>query len=159
MGRSTFTWFLLSVSAVWAQPGAKIAGGFFTTSDGVKIHYLEAGRGPAIVFVPGWTMPAEIWEPQIRHFSRSHRVAALDPRSQGLSEKPTEGHYPERRAEDIKELVDRLRLAPAVLVGWSMGVPEVLTYVDRFGTSSVRAAVLVDGYIGGDVDAEQRKQM
>lgn len=50
--------------------------GFVTTSDGVKIHYLEAGsaegvtNSPAIQFVPGWTMPADIWEHQIRYLSR-----------------------------------------------------------------------------------------
>ncbi len=138
------------------QEGTGARSGFFTTSDGVRLHYLEAGNGESIVFVPGWTMPAEIWEPQIRHFSTRHRVVALDPRSQGASERPSEGHYPERRAQDVKELVDHLRLAPVVLVGWSLAVPELLTYVDRFGTSSVRALVLVDGIIGEDPDAKKQ---
>ena len=52
----------------------------FVTSDGVRLHYLDAGSGPPLVFVPGWTMPAWIWEPQLSHFSASHRVVALDPR-------------------------------------------------------------------------------
>ena len=131
-----------------ADPYAE--GGFITTSDGVRLHYLEAGSGPSLLFVPGWTMPAEIWEEQIRHFSESYRVIALDPRSQGRSEKVTEGHFPERRARDIHEAVEQLGLAPAVLVGWSLAVSELLTYVDRFGTESIRALVLVDGYIGAD---------
>jgi microsomal epoxide hydrolase len=95
-------------------------------------------------------MPAEIWESQIRHFSSQYRVVAVDPRSQGESGKPTEGHYPERRARDYKELVEQLKLAPTVLVGWSLGVPEVLTYVQEFGTASLRGVVLVDGMIGSD---------
>ena len=41
---------------------------YFQTSDDVTLHYLEAGSGPTIVFVPGWTMPAEIWEHQLRYF-------------------------------------------------------------------------------------------
>ncbi len=121
--------------------------GFFTTSDGVRLHYLEAGSGPPIVFVPGWTMPAEVWQPQIDYFSRRYRVIALDPRSQGDSEKPTEGHYPERRARDIKDLVDHLKLESPVLVGWSMAVPEILSFVDQFGAEKLRAVVLVDGFI------------
>ena len=127
-----------------------VKNGWITTSDGVRLHYLEAGNGQSLVFEPGWTMPAEIWEPQIRHFSQRYRVIALDPRSQGESGQTNEGHYPERRAQDIKELVEQLRLEPAVLAGWSLGVPEVLTYVDRFGTSTLRAVVLVDGPIGSD---------
>src|SRR5574341_603719 len=77
--------------------------GFVTTGDGVRLHYRESGSGPAILFVPGWTMPAEIWEPQIEHFSKRWRVVAMDPRSQGESSQTTEGHYPERRAQDIKD--------------------------------------------------------
>jgi len=148
---------LLATPHVAAAAGVR--DGFVTTSDGVKLHYLESGSGPAIVFVPGWTMPAEIWEPQIAYFAQRHHVVALDPRSQGRSDKPTEGHYPERRAEDIKELVQALNLAPAVLVGWSMGVPELLAYVEQFGTSTVRALVLVDGNIGGEADPKLAEQM
>lgn len=136
------------VSALGAAPPLK--SGFVTTSDGVRLHYLESGAGPAILFVPGWTMPAEIWEPQIAHFAPRYRVVAMDPRSQGVSDRPAEGHYPERRAQDIKEVIDRLKLAPAVLVGWSLAVSELLTYVEQYGTSSVRALVLVDGTIGSD---------
>lgn len=124
--------------------------GFVITRDRIRLHYLESGNGSAILFVPGWTMPAEIWEPQIHHFSRRYRVVAMDPRSQGESTKASEGHHPERRAADIKEVVDQLKLAPVVLVGWSLGVPEALTYVDQFGTATLRAVVLVDGQIGDE---------
>jgi len=133
-----------------AAPAADWKSGFLKTSDGVRLHYLEAGRGQAIVFQPGWTMPAEIWEPQIRGLAARYHVVALDPRAQGASEKTPEGLYAERRAADIKDAVDALHLAPAVLVGWSLGVPEVLTYVGRFGTSTVKAVVLVDGPLGSD---------
>ena len=144
---------LASVSSASANPEAK--SGYFTTSDGVRLHYLEAGSGPPIVFVPGWMNPAWIWEPQIRHFSKKYRVVALDPRSQGESEQVTEGHYPERRAQDVKELMEHLQLPPAVLVGFSMGVPEVLTYVSQFGTEKLRGVVLVDQPISQFLDIEQ----
>jgi non-heme chloroperoxidase len=132
----------------WAQ--SELRSGRFTTSDGVELHYLEAGSGPALVFVPGFTMPAEIWEPQLRHFATSHRVIALDPRSQGRSGKPAEGHYLARRGQDIGELIAHLGAAPAVVVGWSLGVLEVLTYVQESGTANLRAVALVDMFIGVD---------
>jgi non-heme chloroperoxidase len=135
------------------RPSAAFQSGFFTTSDGVRLHYLEAGRGASLVFVPGWTMPAEIWEHQIRFFSRQYHVIALDPRSQGVSGQASEGHHPQRRAQDIFELVRHLRLAPAVLVGWSLGVSELLTYVDDFGTSTIQGLVLIDGFVGSDPKA------
>lgn len=153
--RLVYALSFLILFAPFPASGQEAAGprsGLFTTSDGVQLHYLEAGSGPAIVFVPGWTMPAEIWSEQIQEFSKRYRVVALDPRSQGRSEKVTEGHYPERRARDVYELVQQLGLEPAVLVGWSLGVPELLTYVDQFGTESIESLVLVDGFIGADHD-------
>jgi non-heme chloroperoxidase len=116
----------------------------FTTSDGVKIHYLESGTGPIILFVPGWTMPAEIWQPQIEYFSKKYHVVAVDPRSQGASDKPAEGNYPGRRAQDYKELIDHLGGSPVVMVGWSLAVHEALTYVEMFGTDKLSGLVLVD---------------
>lgn len=133
-----------------AQKTPQTKSGFVTTPDGVRIHYLEAGKGPALLFVPGWTMPADIWEQQITYFSRTHRVVAMDPRSQGLSSQTTEGHYPEARARDIKAVVDQLKLAPVVLVGWSMGVMEAVGYVDQFGNDTLAGLVLVDGFVFGD---------
>jgi microsomal epoxide hydrolase len=154
--------------------------GFVTTTDGVKIHYLEAGHQksfpsaevgnplpagtvatkgniavtnpnqfPTILFVPGWTMPAWIWEKQIAFFSKDYRVVAMDPRSQGESSQTHEGLYPAVRARDIKAVVDKLHMAPVVLVGWSMGVTEVASYLDQFGSSGLAGVVLVDGYAGG----------
>jgi non-heme chloroperoxidase len=136
-------------AAAWPQSEPRSAR--FLTSDGVELHYLEAGSGPALVFVPGWTMPAEIWEPQLRHFARTHRAIALDPRSQGRSQKVQDGHYLSRRAEDIGELIHHLNAAPAVVVGWSLAVLEVLTYAQEFGTEALRAAILVDMFVGQDL--------
>jgi non-heme chloroperoxidase len=119
---------------------------FFKTSDGTRIHYLEAGSGRAIVFIPGWTMPAWIWQKQIDGLSGKYHVIAVDPRSQGESDKPPYGHLPENRAHDYKELVDHLGLKQPVLVGWSMGCGELLKYVEQFGTGNIGAVVLVDGF-------------
>jgi len=147
----------LSAHGQHYQP-AGTGSGFVTTADGVRIHYLEAGprspaaKAPAMLFVPGWTMPAEIWEAQIKYFAKTHRVVAMDPRSQGLSSQTSEGNYPEARARDIKAVVDQLKLAPAVLVGWSMGVAELAAYVEQFGCDTVAGLVLVDGTAGWNLD-------
>lgn len=127
---------------------------FVTTLDGAKIHCLDAGRGPspAVLFVPGWTMPAAIWERQIAHLQPMYRVVAMDPRAQGQSSPAAEGLYPAARARDIKAVADELGLAPFVLVGWSMAVNEVAAYVDQFGTDALKGVVLVDGSAGQDFD-------
>jgi non-heme chloroperoxidase len=140
--------FLVSVPLVLVQVTVAQASipktAFFKTSDGVRIHYLEAGSGRPIVFIPGWTMPAWIWQKQIDQFSRKYHVIAVDPRSQGESDKTTNGHLPEERARDYKELVDQLGLKQPVLVGWSMACGELMKYVEKFGTDNIAGLVLVD---------------
>jgi non-heme chloroperoxidase len=112
---------------------------------------------PSVLFVPGFTMPAWIWEKQIAHFSATNRVVAMDPRSQGESSKTGEGDYPAAQGRDIKAVIEQLHLAPVVLVGWSMGVTEVAAYVDQFGTSGLAGIVLVDGIAGLDLTPEFTK--
>jgi len=136
---------IASVPGVLAQTTTKSA--FFKTSDGISIHYLEAGTGRPIVFIPGWTMPAWIWQKQIDEFSKHYQVIAVDPRSQGESDKPPYGHLPETRARDYKELIDQLGLKHPVLVGWSMACGELIKYAEQFGTDNIRGIVLVDGFV------------
>ena len=129
------------------EGSVEVRDGWFRTSDGVRLHYLVGGYGPTIIFVPGWTMPAQIWQPQLRHFVSSSRVVALDPRSQGRSDRPNDGNFVERRAMDIQELLVHLGDKTAVLVGWSLGVHEVLQLVEQSGTERLAGIVLVDDFI------------
>ncbi len=122
----------------------------FRSSDGVRLHYSVSGAGETIVLVPGWTMPASIWAPQIEHLSTRYRVIAFDPRSQGESAVARSGHNVERRARDIGELIAHLGVARAVLVGWSLGVLELLAYVHAHGDGRVAGLVLVDNSVGED---------
>jgi non-heme chloroperoxidase len=112
---------------------------------------------PSILFVPGFMMPGWIWENQISHFSADYRVVAMDPRAQGESAKTGEGDYPASRARDIKAVIDQLHLAPVVVVGWSMGVIEIASYVDQFGTNGLAGIVLVDGLAGLDLTPDFTK--
>ncbi|MGB2662405.1 MAG: alpha/beta hydrolase [Candidatus Acidiferrum sp.] len=116
-----------------------------------------AHEPPSILFVPGFTIPAWIWENQIAHFSANYRVGAMDLRSQGESSKTGEGDYPAAHARDIKAVIDQLHLAPVVLVGGSMGVPEIAAYVDQFGTSALAGIALVDGVAALDLTPEYIK--
>lgn len=143
---------LLGVPA-YAQTAAlpnNVTDRYFITSDGVRLHYLEAGRSNqhTLVFVPGWTMPAWIWMPQMRAFSRQYRVVAFDPRGQGESAVPASGYEPVRRGKDIAELVAGLRTGPVVIVGWSLGVLDTLASINVAGDANLAGLVLVDNSVG-----------
>ena len=128
-------------------------GRHLVTSDGVRLHYLEscppgAESKPVIAFVPGWSMPATIWQRQLAALGEQHCVAALDPRGQGASDVAPGGYTTARRAEDIREFLGRY--PGAVLVGWSLGALEALEYVRRHGEAALRGLVLVDSSVGED---------
>lgn len=152
-----------------APEGLRVAGarsGFVDTPDGERIHYLEVGperrpdatARPALLFVPGWMLPAEIWAPQLERFGATGRTVAMDPRAQGRSSKARDGLYAAARARDIRAVVEALELRPVVLVGWSMGVTEVVAYVEQFGTDGVAGLVLVDGLAGLDFEPQVAQQ-
>ena len=84
---------ILGVTALPSLPGraeslnAGMHSASFITSDGVRLHVLEAGprgpaaeadRAPVIAFVPGWSMPATVWRAQLAGLGASYRVVALD---------------------------------------------------------------------------------
>lgn len=122
----------------------------FITSDGARLHYLEAGPSEAltVVFVPGWTMPAWIFEQQIDALSDRYHVLALDPRGQGESEVTRFGYTWERRGRDIGELIDHAAQGDVVLVGWSLGVIDSLAWVNQAEDDRIAGLVLIDNSIG-----------
>ena len=136
------------------DPGFVAASRYFRTSDGVNLHYVDArpsrGSGAAnvLVLVPGWTMPAWIFAPQITYFDRFCRVIAFDPRGQGDSEVPAYGYTAARRGQDIAELLDAIGAPKVVLLGWSLGVLDSLAYVASDGAERLSALVLIDNSIG-----------
>jgi pimeloyl-ACP methyl ester carboxylesterase len=119
-------------------------GDFLEIEPGAEIYYEDTGTGSPILFVPGWTFTTEVYRHQISHFSSSHRVVALDPRSQGRSSITLHGNNYLTHAADLSKLIARLDLKDVVLVGWSFGCLETWGYLKLAGTSSVKAIVSID---------------
>jgi microsomal epoxide hydrolase len=121
----------------------------------VSLRTIEAGKPdaqPVLVFIPGWSTSADIWRRQIDTFSKTNRVIAFDPRSEGESTKTTSGNTPETRAQDLHALLERLGARRAVLIGWSQGVQDVAAYVERYGTRDLAGIVLVDAAVSDGAD-------
>jgi pimeloyl-ACP methyl ester carboxylesterase len=140
--RSTLAFAIALVvvgSALLAQEKPKSA--YFTTSDGVKIHYLVKGKGSAVILIHGYTGSAEgNWYRNgiADALARNHLVVALDCRNHGKSDKP-DGPTGRGKAEDVVELMDHLKIQKAHFHGYSMGgaiVQRLLTLIpDRFITA------------------------
>ena len=122
----------------------------------IKMHYIEAGAGDrALVFIPGLSMPAEVWREQIPYFAaRGYRVIAIDPRSHGLTTKTEAGNTYRQHAADLYAFLTTLKLGRAALVGWSAGVPTLLEFVASPEVTPPDKLVLVDGFPTGYKDGD-----
>jgi pimeloyl-ACP methyl ester carboxylesterase len=120
-------------------------------SRGFDIRYEDAGAGPAIVLIPGWTMSAADWRDAgyVDQLRASHRVLNMDPLGNGLSAKP---HAPEDYkwrdvAADVVAVLDDAGVDRAVLWGYSRGaglaIAAAVEFPDRV------AGVITNG--GGNI--------
>jgi len=82
------------------------------------IHYEESGRGHPVVLLHGGALDLRMWDDQVPAFEQRHRVIRVDARGHGRSETPTTTF---RQCDDIAELLGRLGISRAALVGLSMG--------------------------------------
>ena len=122
---------------------------YFTTSDGITLHYLEKGNGPPLVLLPGWTQPASGYASQLGALSSTFRCLALDFRGYGESERPDHGYRVSRFARDCFDFFNHLGLEDAVLLGHSAGCTVIWSFIDLFGQDRIRALVLCDEMITG----------
>ena len=129
---------LLSAAARGARTG------LLPLADGTRIRVEKAGVGTPLVLIPGWACSTDVFQSNIPAFAEHFRVIAYDPRSQGGSDQSATGNNYAQRGEDLHELLEILALPRVILLGWSLGVFDVLAYLDRYGTDRVQALVLVD---------------
>lgn len=115
-----------------------------STSDGVKLQYLEAGSGKPLVMIPGWSQTAEQFKHQLLGLSDRYHLLALDMRGHGESEKPNFGYKISRLSKDIHDVLIALNLNDATLLGHSMGSSIIWCYWDLFGPERLSKLIFVD---------------
>ena len=116
-------------------------------SESTSLFAATVGQGgQPLLFVPGWSLSAEVFERQFAHFENSPDVTftSFDPRGQGKSLKSMTDFTAAARGRDIHGLLDALGSDGVVLGGWSQGVHDVLSYVEQFGMARLRGLVLID---------------
>jgi len=119
----------------------------FTTLNGQKYHYQQAGQGADVVLIHGVTGDLSIWYlcQAIQSLSESRRVTAYDLKGHGYSDAPPSGYTSADHAADLLALLDQLEIGKATLVGHSFGgviaLHAAVLYPER-----VDALVLSDPY-------------
>ena len=119
-----------------------------TAGDGVRLYYEEAGNGSAVVFVHEYAGDWRTWEPQMRHFSRSHRCVSYSQRGYPPSDIPNDpGKYSQDRfRDDVIAVMDALKIGKAHVVGHSMGAATALHVGIRYPERCLSVTAAGCGY-------------
>ncbi len=114
---------------------------YLDTPDG-RLHYVDEGQGPPMVFVHGMPTWSYLWRRFIAHFARTHRVIAVDHLGFGRSDKPVDGDYhPCSHSRRLSTLVAELGLRDITLVVHDFGGPIGLGHAVRAPHTVGRLAI------------------
>lgn len=141
---------LVTVASCSTPFEARIEGSGLTNSyehEGVKIHFMEIGRGRPIVFIHGFGASIDTWRFVVDDLKDDYRLILLDLKGHGHSDRPHDSKYSLRdHAAIVSGLMDHLGLSNAVLVGHSLGSVIALVAAMRareFSADKVSAIVLI----------------
>ncbi|HVP47813.1 MAG TPA: alpha/beta hydrolase [Bryobacteraceae bacterium] len=91
--------------------------------NGVRLHYVEQGKGQLILFLHGFPEFWYSWKDLLTDFGRDHHAVALDMRGYNLSAKPepVDAYRVPIIVEDVRALAEKLRVKKFILVGHDWG--------------------------------------
>ena len=125
--------------------------------DGVNLYYEEEGAGQPLVFVHEFAGDHRSWHPQVRFFSRRYRTIAFNARGYPPSDVPegAEAYSQDRAAEDIRGVLDALKIPKAHVCGLSMGGYATLHFGLKHPDRALSLVVAGAGY--GSASGEREK--
>lgn len=98
----------------------------------IYVEDINPGGSRTILFVHGWPLNHKMFEYQYNVLSgRGYRCIGIDTRGFGKSDKPWSGYTMDRIADDIRGIVEALRLHHFVLAGHSYGGAVSIRYMAR----------------------------
>lgn len=116
--------------------------------DGVKLHYLTAGHGPAVILLHGYTQTSRMWKPIIPLLAEKFTVIAPDLPGIGDSGIPKDGLDMKTAAIRIHSLAKSLGVEKAEVVGHDIGLMVAYAYAAQFPSETGKLAVL-DAFLPG----------
>lgn len=116
--------YLLLLGTPAAAQVAPFPSGFRTervATDGAEIHVRVGGSGAAVVLLHGYTQTGDMWAPLAAALARDHTVIVPDLRGLGHSSRPAGGYDKKTQAADIADVLDKLGVDRAAVVGHDIG--------------------------------------
>ena len=140
--------FLFVLSPLRAQGTASIIASRTAEVDGIRLHYLTAGKGPAVILIHGYAETSRMWRPVIPVLAERFTVIAPDLPGIGDSEIPASGSDMEYAAARIHSLARSLGVESAEVVGHDIGLMVAYAYAAQYSTE-VTKLVLMDAFLPG----------
>src|SRR6202140_3224558 len=100
--------------------------------DGVKLHYLTAGHGPALILLHGYAETSLMWRPIIPALAERFTVIAPDLPGIGDSAIPKDGLDMKTAAIRMHALAKSLHVDKARVVGHDIGLMVAYAYAAQF---------------------------
>lgn len=120
----------------------------FATVDGIRIHYLTAGHGPAVILLHGYTQTSRMWRPLIPRLTDKFTVIAPDLPGIGESEIPKDGLDMKTAAIHMHALAKSFGIIKARVVGHDIGLMVAYAYAAQF-PAEVEKLVVMDAFLPG----------
>src|SRR5262245_47219895 len=120
----------------------------FAEANGLKMHYLVAGKGEPVILVHGYAQTSHMWRPLMKELARTHLVIAPDLRGFGDTAKPEGGYDKKTMAQDVHALAQSLGIKKAGIAGHDIGLMVAYAYAAQFPDEVDRIALL-DAFIPG----------
>jgi len=120
----------------------------FAQVEGIKLHYLTAGHGPAVILLHGYAETSRMWRPLIPKLTEKFTVIAPDLPGIGDSDIPKDGLDMKTAAIRIHGLAKSLGVSKARVVGHDIGLMVAYAYAALFPTE-VEKLVVMDAFLPG----------
>lgn len=125
------------------QPASYGRAEFIEVEKNVKLHVTDLGEGRPIVLIHGWPLSDAMYEYQYQYLVRKgFRVIGITLRGFGKSDKPYGRYDFDVFSDDIKVVLEKLKINNAVLGGFSMGGAVVLHYINKYNSAHVSKLAL-----------------
>lgn len=116
---------------------------FIEVEKNVRLHVTDIGEGQPIVLIHGWPLSDAMYELQYQSLARKgFRVIGITLRGFGQSDKPYGKYDFDVFSDDIKVVLEKLKIEKAVLGGFSMGGAVVLHYVSKYNAAHISKLAL-----------------
>jgi pimeloyl-ACP methyl ester carboxylesterase len=139
--------FLLLLTAL-SPAQAQAPKSQFAEVNGVRLHYLSAGKGDPVILLHGYAQSSHMWLPLIAQLSKDHLVIAPDLRGFGQSATPAGPYTKSVMAQDVHALATSLGIQSAKVVGHDIGLMVAYAYAAQY-PKEVSKIVLMDAFLPG----------